>query len=71
MKAEATEENEELGECFIILALEIIQIWGEVYPVDYFSDESSRYRKYYDHLLNLKVKFPPRNEYTMVKEAEK
>ena len=53
------------------MALEIIQIWAEVYPIDYFTEESSRYKKYYDHLENLKVKFPSKKEYIMVKEAEK
>lgn len=40
------------------MALEIVQSWAEWYPIDYFNDEKSRYKQYYDKLKSDKVTFP-------------
>ena len=53
------------------MALEIIQAFADWYPVDFFTDQSSRYTQYYKKLKSLKVGFPELKEHEMVKYSEK
>ena len=40
------------------------------YPIDYYTEENSRYKQYYDHLKGKNVKFPDIKKHKFMKEEK-
>ena len=39
------------------------------YPIDYYTEENSRYKQYYDHLKGKNVKFPDIKKHKFMKNV--